>query len=390
MINLGLSSTDLKLFQQSLYTPPGYNLKVTIQILDLNHNYLADVSSKFLGGQVNKSFWDIVTSNATLELLDPDNQVGFDTVNPSEGALYMDRMIKIVYSVWSDLLPRWVDVPLFCGPVIQVDRDDAILHIECQGKESLYVPPEMVWTTHSYPKATKLVTAIRDLLGTRGGETRFDLPEWTRTLRKDYSLKTETNTWTQARSFVGSRLTHQLFYDGRGYLRLRNCPSVPSFTFTEDNLTSVPKIKFESDAIRNTALVKGATPEGKAQLIGKAYLPASDPSSSTALGRKRSDGTLVKRELVELVDDPDLNTQGEVDQEASDTLDSLDLQNVVFDFDSFPIPHLEQGDVFAIATRDFGRNLRAKNFSIPLKANESQTNGTYRRLVPTTRSKRKR
>lgn len=385
MINLGLSASDLDKFQRSLYTPPGYQLKVTVQILDLNHNYVGDVSNCFIGGQVNKSFWDIVTSGATLELLDPDNQVGFDTTNPSEGALYMDRMIKIVYSVWSQLLPRWVDVPVFCGPVIKAERDGAVLSIECQGKEVLWVAPQMAWTTKTYKKGDRLTSAVKDLIGTKGGEKRFDFPEWTRSLKKDYSLKVTTPTWDMARKLVGSRLTHQLFYDGRGYLKLRNCPTTPIFTFSEPTLTSVPKLAFESDTIRNTTRVQGATPEGKAQLIGVSELPSSDPSSSTALGINGK-----KRRLVEVVDDPDLNTQKEVNDEAKDTMDSLDLQNVVFDFNSFSFPHLEPGDVFQITTRKFSRNLRHKTFSIPLLANESQTNGTYRRLVPTTRKKRKR
>ena len=387
MINLGLSSAELNLFNRSLFT--GYDLKVTIQILDLNHKYLADASEKLLGGQVNKSFWDIVTSGATLELLDPDNQTGFDTTNPSEGALYADRMIKIVYSVYSQLLPKWVDVPLFCGPVTKISRDDAVVSIECQGKESLYVAPQMAWTARTYSKGTKLVSAVRDLLTTRAGETKLDLPEWARTLKKDYSLALETPTWDMVRKLVGSRLIQQAFYDGRGYFRLRTCPTTPIITFTEDQMVSVPKLAFEGEAIRNTARVKGATPTGKSQITATAELPASDASSSTSLGRKLASGTLVKRRLVELVEDTTIDTQKEADDLAKDTLDSLDLQNITFDYDSVPIPHLEQGDVFAIASRDFGRNLRAKIFSVPLRAGE-QSNGTYRRLVPTSRTKRKR
>jgi hypothetical protein len=386
MINLGLTSADLDKFQRSLYTPPGYNLKVTIQILDLNHNYLSDVSTHLLDGQVNKSFWDITTSNAQFTLKDPYNQVGFDTSNPSEGALYMDRMVRIVYSVWSPLLPRWVDVPIFCGPVTKVSREDAIVTVEAQGKESLYVTPNMAWTSKTYSKGTKLVSAIRDLLGNKGGETKFDLPEWTRTLKKDYSLKTETPIWDMVRKLVGSRLIQQIYYDGRGYLRLRACPTTPIFTFTEDSIVSVPRLAFETENVRNTVRVLGATPEGKKQIVATAHLPASDPSSSTSLGRNG-----VKRYLVEAVDDPDLNTQKEADDKADETLASVGLENITFDFDSFPTPHLEQGDVFQITTRDFSRNLRVKEMSIPLKPSREnpQSNGTYRRLTPLARKRRK-
>lgn len=375
MINLGLSSAELKLFQQSLIT--GYNLKVTVQILDLNHKYIADVSEMLMDGQVNKGFWDIVTSGATLTLLDPDFQTGFDTASPSDGAIYADRMIRIVYSTYSaDLLPRWVDVPIFCGPVTKVSRDDAVLSVECQGKESLYVEPTMVWTSKTYAKGTKLVSAVKDLLGSKGGETKFDLPEWTRTIKKDYSLKTETRAWDLVRSMVGSRLIHQAFYDGRGYFRLRNCPTTPIFTITEDHLTSVPKLEYDTANLRNTVLAKGATPTGKSQLISKRYLPSSNPSSPSALARNG-----VKRYLVEVIEDGDLTTQSAVDSLANETLESVQLEQVNFDFDSVPLPHLEPGDVFQIKTRDFSRNLRHKEFSIPLKAGNAQSNGTYRRLT---------
>jgi hypothetical protein len=143
MISLGLSSADQKLFDQSLIT--GYNLKVTAQILDLNHKYLADVSPQLIDGQVNYAFLEPITSSASMTLIDPDNLTGFDSTSPSDNALYADRMIRLVDSVWSDLLPRWVDCPIFCGPVTKVKRDDAILSVECQGKESLYVEPAMVW-----------------------------------------------------------------------------------------------------------------------------------------------------------------------------------------------------------------------------------------------------
>lgn len=383
MINLGLSSAELKLYQQSLIT--GYNLKVTVQILDLNHKYIADVSEMLMDGQVNKGFWDIVTSGASLTLLDPDFQTGFDTSSPSDGAIYADRMIRIVYSTYSDLLPKWVDVPIFCGPVTKVSRDDAVLSVECQGKEGLYTEPTMVWTAKTYKKGTKLVSAVKDLLGSKSGETKFDLPEWTRALKKDYSLKTETRAWDLVRSMVGSRLVHQAFYDGRGYLRLRECPTTPIFTITEDHLITVPKLEYDTENLRNTVLAKGATPTGKKQLIAKRYLPDSDPTSPTALGRNG-----VKRYLVEVIEDGDLKTQSAVNALAKDTLESVQLEQVNFDFDSVPLPHLEPGDVFAISTRDFSRNLRAKEFSIPLKAGNPQSNGTYRRLTASKTNIRKK
>jgi hypothetical protein len=186
MINIGLSSADHNLFQQSLIT--GYQLKVTVLILDLNHRYITDVSDQFVDGQVNHSFWEPLSYSATLTLLDPDNLTGFDTDSPSDNALYSDRMIKIVYSVWSELLPQWVDVPVFCGPVTKVSRDDAILSVEASGKESLAMDPVVAWGSHTYVKGTKITSLVRDLMARYCGETRFDFPGWTARTARPFSV----------------------------------------------------------------------------------------------------------------------------------------------------------------------------------------------------------
>jgi hypothetical protein len=312
VISLGLSSADLALFQRSLIT--GYNLKVTVQILDLNHRYITDVSSLLVDGQVNHSYFEAISYSATMTLMDPDNLVGFDTSSPSDNALYADRMIKIVYSVYSDLLPRWVDVPIFTGGVTKVTRDDAILSVECQGKEALWSAPAVTWAARTYAKNSLLTTTIRDVMARYTGETRFDFPNWTNKLSRDFSVTQETVPWDFARSLQGSRTVRQLFYDGRGVLRLRGAPNG------------------------------------------------------------------VRRQLAEIIEDDNITTQAQADAQAEQTLASISVTNVGFDFDSFPIPHLEPGDIFHLSTRDASINLRAVEFSIPLRAGTSQSNGTTRKL----------
>jgi len=374
MIPLGLSSTDLDKFEKSLIT--GYNLKITLQVLTLDHKYVHDISAQLVDGQVNNSYWEPITSSASLTLLDPDYLTGFDTSSPSDGALYADRMIRIVYSVYSDLLPKWVDVPIFCGPVDKVTRDDAIVSVECKGKENITSEPAMAWTTKTYKKGTKVTSAIRSAM-TLKGETKYDLPEFTWKLSKDRSITLETILWTfVSEKLAGSRKSRQLWYDGRGVLRLRSKPTKPIFTFTEDHLLSVPKLDYNVADIRNTAYVKGANPAGKTpQYTAKRYLPSSDPSSPSALGRN---GT--KRYLVELLEDDTLNTQSEVNSAANDLLDSVKTANIGFEFDSFPMPHLEAGDPFLLSTRDVSITLPLDDFSIPLTAGQPQSNGVLKKV----------
>jgi hypothetical protein len=362
VLSLGLSTADQRLFEQSLIT--GYNLRVTIQVLTLDHVYVSDLSDKLIDGQVNWAFREEINSSLTLTLLDPDSAIGFDTQSPSDGALFADRMLRVVYSVYVDTTP-----------VTAMSRDDAIISVECQGKESLYKEPSMAWSARTYYKRYKLTDTIRDVLGSRGGETKFDLPEWSNTLPRDYSLKTETPLWDFVKAVVGSDLIQQVWYDGRGVLRLRSTPATPAFTFTEAHLTSVPKLKYNMDKIRNVALVKGGIPEGKPQIIAIRHLPQSDPNSAKSLGRNG-----VHRPLAEVVDDSTILTQADAEARAAQVLQAVGIGNTDFDFDSLPIPHLEIGDNFQLSTRDVSMMIRVHNFSIPLKAGNPQSNGTLRRL----------
>jgi hypothetical protein len=389
MINLGLSSADLRLYQASLIS--GHQMAITLQVLDLNHNKISDISDMLLDGQVNKSYWEWITSGATLTLRDPDGLTGFDTLSPSDGALYADRMIRITYSVWSELLPRWVHCPIFTGPVTKVSRDDTLLSVECQGKESLYMAPTMSWTTGTYRKGTKLsdstgACAIRDALGTKGGETHFDLPEWGTTLSKDWPLTTETPLWWIVLHMAGTRHRTQLFYDGRGVVRLRARSPHPVLTFTENHLTSVPKLDYDTERLRNAVLVKGGM-IGTRQIISIRHLPKAHGASSYSLRI----GTR-NRPLVEVVEDSNLTTQAAADDVAENTLASVEIGSTGFDFDALPQPHLEPGDTVALSTRDTSLNLLADKFSIPIQTgdNKSMSMGDNRRISANVRRLRRR
>jgi hypothetical protein len=369
MISLGLSAADQEKFELSLVT--GYNLKIVIQILDLNHKYITDVSSTFIDGQVNYTYLELIGSSASMTLLDPDNLVGFDTDSPSDNALYADRMIRIVYCVYSELLPKWVDVPIFCGPVTKVARDDAVVSVECQGKESLVSEPALAWTAKTYTKGWKVTSAIRDVMANKAGETKFELPEFSTTLGKDFTLAGETVIWPFVKEMAGK--ARQLFYDGRGVLKLRDNPSRPIWTFDEATMLSVPKLDYNHGEIRNGVRVIGATN------TLRAYRYLSNESSPSKLGRINSSGTTVKRHLMELVEDTSFTTQAAVNAEANRLLGILGVTNVGFDFDSFPIPHLEPGDIFHLTTRETSLILRLKAYSIPLRAG-AQTNGSIKKI----------
>lgn len=377
MLALPLTSAEQSLFEQSLFS--NHEVKVTVQILDLNHAYLSDVSSKLVDGQVN-----IDTSvgrkgtvrSLSLTLLDPDGVIDFDSNSPDDNVIFADRMVKVVYSVRSDLLPKWVDVPVFCGPVTGFARDEALVSVEAQGKESFYHSPSVAWAAASYKKGAKVVDVVRDILYD-GGETKFDLPTWSLSTTRDYNLTREDDRFDFAAWISGPDSLRQMYYDARGYAKLRNLPATPSFTFDERVMTSKPKVTFASSELRNTVYVVGGTPVGKPPITATAYAPANHPASPQRLGRNGK-----MRTLMEKVEDTTLVTTTAAKARAQEVLDSVLLSGVQIEFSAFVIPHLEPQDVYTMSTRDFTMNGRVRQFSIPLKVGSSMTVGyTSRRSI---------
>jgi hypothetical protein len=378
VITLDLSSRDRRLFEQSLAT--NHEVKITVALLDLDHNYLANLSSKLVDGQVNIDGDAAVTRSASLTILDPTGIIDVDSNNPNDAAMFADRMIKITYSVRSDLLPTWTDVPIFCGPVSSFARDESVVTIEAQGKEALFLPPTVAWHSASYRKGQQVAYITKDILSDRG-ETRFQWPSWTLRATRDWNITRESNIWQFCKNVKGPQKDRQLFYDGRGYAVLRTTPRAghPCFTFGENLILSKPKITFDTSAIRNTVLVMGAIPtaKGAKQIAAYAFAPHNHPLSPWRLGRNGKANVMLEK-----VEDGSILTVSAAKQRAQDVLDSVLLEQVKAEFTCIPVPHLQEEDVITLSTGEFTVYQRIKQATIPLKVGADMTVGyTARRSV---------
>lgn len=367
MIALGLSTADRVKFETSLYG--NHAVKITISLLDLNHRYITDLSSRLVDGQITVDGNADVTRSATLTLLDPEGIMDLDSDSPADASMFLDRMVRITYSVWSDLLPRWVDVPVFCGPIRNFSRDDALVSVEAQGKEALFLPPTVAWYAETYKKGANVANTVRDIMADRG-ETRFQFPAWTLRTTRDWTITRESNIWQFCKNVVGPLRDRQLFYDGRGVAVLRSTPKAVTFTFNESMLVSRPKVTFDASTIRNSVYVVGGTPTGKPQITASLGAPRTHPVSSWKLGRNGKQNIMMEK-----VQDDTLMTKAAAQQRAEDVLESVLLQQVAVEFSSFVIPHLEPEDIYRLTTRDFAVNQRVKQITIPLKVGNTMTVG---------------
>lgn len=373
MLNLGLSTADLAAFTKGLLS--NHEMDIKIQVTDMSHNVTGDLSDYLLEGQVNVDRLADVTRSATLTLFDPRRTLTFDTNSPSDGALYMDRMIRIVFSVRSPNLYRWVDVPVFHGPITSASRDDVKVSVTAMGKEVLAKRP--AWRTRTYGKgwarSSIIAEAMREV-----GENRFTFFDWPLKTTSAYSLTRETDVWGFVKSMAGG---NRLFYDGRGYLVLQPPATRSVFTFAEgDNggMVTYPSITYNTENVANAVLVKGGTPKGaKKALEYVCYAPRTHPLSKEALGRNGK-----PRILASIIEDTNLVKAADLKKRGDQALASALLQSVDATWESVPIPHLEAGDVVTLKTGEFAINVVLSQFSIPLKVGATQSNGYVARRTP--------
>lgn len=376
MIALGLSSADLKLFNQSLTTH--HSVRVTVQLLSLNHAYLTDLSDQLLDGQVSIDSAAEVTRSLTIQLFDPDHTLKIDSTAPGDGALFYDRMIRVVYSVKSELLPRWVDVPIFCGPITKMSRDVDKINVECQGKESLLTPPAVSNQSHVFRKGWKRSSLVRSLTGTYGGETRFTIPDYGASTTGPVTMTAQSNLWNLAKSVNGSFATRQLFYDGRGYLVMRNTPATSTYTFKTGkggSITTAPVVDYDISNVRNVVRVNGAIPKGKkTPVTSQVGLPRTHPMNHIRMGRNG-----YGRVLLEVITDDNVKTAAQAKALATARVNSLAYQYVDIKFDALVAPHLEPLDIYTIQTPDFSMSARINQMTIPLRSAVSSVGYLTRR-----------
>lgn len=386
MISLGLSAADMRLFVASLSTH--HSVKITVQVLDMAHRYVGDLTSYLIDGQVNIDADAEVTRSLTAVVRDPDGRIQLDSTSPADGALYYDRMIRVVYSVKSALLPRWVDVPIFCGPVTKMSRTADMINVEAQGKEVLVIPPAAAFYSHTYGKGWARTSLVRAIMGTYGGETKFSIPAFGGTTPGPVVMQPETNIWATVKSVNGSFSTRHLFYDGRGVLVMRTTPRTSTYTFrtgAAGNVTEIPTLGYDLADVRNVVTVKGAIPKGKKTPVQYSVgLPATHPLNHYRMGRNGR-----PRVLLEVVNDDNVKTAAQAKSVATARVNALAMQAVDVQFSALVAPHLEPLDVFTLRTPDFAVTARYRRATIPLTSAVGAVGYLMKRTPNRTRIRRR-
>ena len=387
MIPLDLTRAERRAYLRALRQT--HSIRVQVSVLNLDHEHLAQLTHRILDGQVNVDLDADVTRSATVTFLDVGRTMSFDSDSPADGALFANRMLRITYGVKSQGMGQWVDVPIFTGPVVKLDRDGDVVTVEAQGKEVLALRP--VWKPMTLKKGADKVDSIRVIMRWRTGETRFALPDLKARLPKDLSLGRQSEAWKACQAIARS-LNRQLYYDGAGMLRLRTYPENTFYRFrtgTGGTVLSEPQVSFAHEDLRNVVQVRGGKPRGVKtdkdpntsaprrvpRVSHVEVAPRRHPFSPERLGRSG-----VPRFLPEVIEDETIRSKKEAERVAKRVLRNRLRQAVDVTFEALPAPHLDAGDLVQIRTDEMAMAFRLRQFSIPLSSSGTMSVGYLRKV----------
>ena len=348
----------------------------TCQVMNNDMTYVNRFSPRILEGQVNIDVGAAPTRQLTLTAYDPDAKVDVDL---KDGSPRLDRMIRVYYNVFVEIDDvGWVQIPIFTGPITKTDRDpDGLLQIEAMGKEEFARKP--CGQVRSWAKGTNRVALIKALMRDLSGERTFDFPDGlTSRTAKQLNIRVGSHPWSHSRTQARA-MNRELFYNGKGVLRLRRRPTRPAFVFKTGEggtLLTLPRVEENSDELVNTVVVTGAIPKGKKKPIKwTAHLPKADPYSSWSLARHG-----VRQYFFERIEDDTIRSQKEAKEVGEQRIRQarVDMQHVTFE--CLPIPMLEENDCIRVETEDESVTMRLRQMTIPLGHEGTSTVGYIARV----------
>lgn len=378
MINLGLSPAEMKRLRALLVSH--HRILVTVQLLDLSHRYLGDVTKRLLGGQVDvDADADGSTRSLTMDLLDPTNQLHLDGDSPDDGSIYFNRMAKVIFSVISVDGNTQYDIPIFTGPLTKADRNGAVITVTASGKEKLAM--NVLWKGKSYKENALKSDVIQNIMVELAGERKYSIAKFGAKIPNKLVMANDKTPWATARQLALS-MGKQLFYDGRGVVNLRSRSSRTMYTFRDNvDILSEVTASFDAESVINAVQIIGGKPKkAKKKVTYRLVAPRNHVLSPYNMGRWGK-----PRYLPEIIEDDAIRSMADARKIAKAHLKAALIEQVEVGFDALPIPFLEEGDYCRVVSDNYTGSFRLAKFSIPLTADGVMTIGYHKKVTPNKR-----
>lgn len=391
MLPLGLRAAEQRAFHRALCDH--HWVMDTVQLMSLKRKRLRDVSLRVIEGEVSVNQEQGISRVCSLNLHDPNGHLSLSSTDPADGAIFLNNAIRVIKSYWSPEFPAglgWVDVPVFDGPVVAAPRDGNTIAVSAVGWEKY--AREGTGETKTIGAGTYVVDAIRQLMR-MADEHRFDIPQpndLPRVLTKSISVTRTQGPWGPAQDLADS-VDRQLFYDGRGRLRLRRLPKKPVWVFSDGddgNMTAELQINPDLEGLKNAAIVEGHKPKGGDRVTSgpnPVTLPPANPLSPRALARTEDGRHL----LLSVIRKGHLKTRAECYNHAVEYVNSHAEQALGLNFDALTVPHLEPMDMVGADTHSMQDQFPLRGFTIPLGRGGTMPVGYTREIVRGKRARKR-
>ena len=352
MFDLGLDPVELEALVSSL--AGSEQIRTRVLLLDLNHNIVEDLSHLGPDGSTSINGGADIQSSASCSLFDPRGESGLDVVTDVAGVRPPDRMLQVYRgSLVNDV---WVDVPVFCGPIVDVSRDGDYLTIEAQSKDVLAL--DKPWRSYTVKKGTLVTDAVRLILANMTGETRFKIQASSKKLANDVSVGADSTPLETVRTLLNG-IGFVSFFDAEGWFVAKPPTTEVGFVFTDRDggfVTSRVTRDYRSEGIVNAVRVTSANGKNKAEAVAE----VNHPFAPAKLGRNA-----VGRFLWEDIQSESNLSKAQCQTQANQKLAELLLDAVSVSFEGLPVPFLDAWDVVRVSADSVAVDVRFTQMSVP-------------------------
>ncbi len=352
MFDLGLEPDVFDALVSSL--AGSEQIRTRVFLLDLEHNVMQDLSHLGPEGSTSVNGGADIQSSASCSLFDPLGESGLDVVTDVAGVRPPDRMLQVYRG--SFVNGTWIDVPVFCGPIVDVSRDGDYLTIESQSKDVLAL--DKPWRAYTVKKGTLVTEAVRLILTNMTGETRFKIQANSKTLGKDISVGSDTTPMEQVKILLDG-IGYISFYDSEGWFVAKPPTLDVGFVFTDGDsgfVTSRVTRDYRSEGIVNAVRVTSANGKNKAEAVAD----VTHPFAPAKLGRNG-----VGRFLWEDIQSESNLSKAQCQTQANQKLAELLLDAVSVSFEGLPVPFLDAWDVVRVSADSVAVDVRFTQMSVP-------------------------
>lgn len=355
----GLTEDEMDVYHRGLAVPHWRQIEVEVTTLD--GELVSHLTPEVTGGNVivDAEAGDDVTSRILDMTFAQPRRMLFEPQSASDMPFHRKYAIHVVDSRLIPELGRWVECPVFSGPLWDFDRTGAEVRVVGHGWERQAFCVK--WNEETYKQGKRKTDVIKDLLREAGFTQLGGIPDLSATLPERFTVTKRDVLWPAIVKLAKSMDRH-IFFDGQGRPRLRRLPDAPSFIFDDRHLLGDLVVDRQAQGTPNVFEVVGAKPKGpKRRPRDVRELDPSHPNSKESLALNGEPYRVLVRE-----ENRAIKTQAEAVARTLRLRERAERGMTDTQVDVLPFPHFDELDLVAVADAVGAERVRLNRFSLGL------------------------